>query len=116
MDDLFDAGRIAAAQLQNKRRIEAEAAKPARRGDPSTSHEAAAAIAPKVSKIKADVEAYAKSRGIIGFTDIDLNEHFKSTGSTYRSRRAELVRAGLIIDSGARQKIAGHNHIVWKHA
>lgn len=48
-----------------------------------------------------------------GFTDVDLNKFFNCTGSTFRSRRAELVTKGLIVDSWQREKINGRKHIVW---
>ena len=46
-----------------------------------------------------------------------MNDHFNHTGSTYRSRRAELADRGVIIDTGRRKQRGegGRNHIVWMH-
>lgn len=83
-----------------------------RRQDQPTSIEAAIAIAPQITELQAEVMAFARNRPE-GFTDIDLNKFFNCTGSTFRSRRAELVAKGLIVDSWQRQKINNRNHIVW---
>jgi len=83
-----------------------------RRQDQPTSIEAAQAIAPKLNEIQQQVLTYAKVMND-GFTDVDLNKYFNSTASTYRTRRAELVAKGLIVDSWQREKINGRNHIVW---
>jgi hypothetical protein len=84
----------------------------ARSSDPSTSHDAAAELTPKLRKIQADVLAFAARRR--GFTDPQLGEHFNDYGSTHRSRRAELVDLGLIEDSGIRLGEKGHKHTVWR--
>lgn len=86
-----------------------------RRKSKDTSIAAAASIAPEVPNIQAQVYAYAKQRGGQGFTDDQLNEHFKTTKSTYRSRRADLVEQGLIIDTGIRAKNEGGRFtIIWR--
>lgn len=90
--------------------------------DPDTSKEAAESVVPNLTKLQALVLEYAISCGEFGFTDPELNEamgpicegHNHGT-STWRSRRAELVRKGKIEDSGKRHKRAsGRNHIVWR--
>jgi len=89
----------------------------ARKSDPETSFEAAESIMPKLNEIQQQVEEYAISRNLIGFTDYEMNEHFQHRGSTYRSRRAELADRGLIVDSGRRKYRgkSGRRHIVWIH-
>lgn len=88
----------------------------ARRGDPDTSHEAAAAISPHLSDVQCEVLAFARGRGAQGFTDLDLSAHFDDAGSTHRSRRRELVDEGLIEDSGERWRPpeGGRRHIIWR--
>jgi hypothetical protein len=89
----------------------------ARSTDPETSFEAAESIMPKLNEVQQKVEEYAISRNRFGFTDYEMNEHFNHTGSTYRSRRAELADRGVIIDTGRRKQRGegGRNHIVWMH-
>lgn len=89
----------------------------ARRSDPETSFEAAESIMPKLNEIQQKVEEYAISRNRWGFTDYEMNEHFNHTGSTYRSRRAELADRGVIVDTGRRKQRGegGRNHIIWMH-
>lgn len=83
-----------------------------RRQDQDTSIEAAIAIAPQLNEIQQQVLTFARNKPD-GFTDVDLNKFFNCTGSTFRSRRAELVTKGLIVDSWQREKINNRNHIVW---
>ena len=89
----------------------------ARATDPETSFEAAESIMPKLNEIQQRVEEYAMGCNKWGFTDYEMNEHFKHTGSTYRSRRSELTDHGIIIDSGRRKQRGqgGRNHIIWIH-
>ena len=70
-----------------------------RRKDPNTSKQAAEIILHKLNKIQAQVLDFALHQKH-GFTDKKMNEHFKTYKSTYRSRRSELVKKGLIVDSG----------------
>lgn len=88
----------------------------ARRDDPDTSHEAAAAVSPLLNEVQRAVLAFAKRRGRDGFTDPELSAYFSCDGSTYRSRRAELVADGLIEDSGDRRRPeeGGRRFIVWR--
>jgi hypothetical protein len=46
-------------------------------------------------------------------TDLELSKHFHDTGSTSRSRRKELVDAGLIVYADIRKKIGRTNHKLW---
>lgn len=86
---------------------------PFRHGDPRTSREAARQVAPHINDIQATVLAEVKRHGIAGITDYELETFLGGHGSTYRSRRAELVEKGLIKDSGQRRKVAGSNRTVW---
>jgi hypothetical protein len=71
-----------------------------RKGDPLTSRAAAQAISAQLPALQKAVYAYAYRCGPNGFTDQDLAWYFNSHRSTYRSRRSELTRAGLIMDTG----------------
>ena len=82
-----------------------------RRTDPVTSRQAAEGVIDKITDIQQKVLDYALDRGYIGFNDEQLNIYFNTHKSTYRSRRAELVKKGLIVDSGkTRDKMT-----VWVH-
>jgi len=70
-----------------------------RKTDPDTSVKAAEEIYPNLTKIQAEVMRFAKLFPR-GFTDEYMNEYFGTYKSTYRSRRSELVKKGLIVDSG----------------
>ena len=83
----------------------------ARRADPDTSHDAAKFIQPALREIQLQVLTWAqrqadKYEGGM-FTDAGLQKAFGG-GSTYRTRRAELVQMGLLRDSGVRISVPGH--------
>ena len=82
-----------------------------RRTDPVTSRQAAEGLLDKITDIQQKVLDYALYRGYIGFNDEQLNFYFNTHKSTYRSRRAELVKKGLIVDSG----ITRDKMTVWVH-
>lgn len=86
----------------------------ARHTDPDTSHEAAEAISPRLRELQALVLAYAYANPS-GFIDPEMNVHFETHSSTYRTRRSELVDKGMIEDTGAREQIdgKGRRFIVW---
>jgi hypothetical protein len=45
-----------------------------------------------------------------------LGNAFHNNGSTYRSRRAELTKSGMIVPTEQRRKMpSGRNAVVWKH-
>lgn len=92
--------------------IEKEPRQLARRFDPSTSHRAADGIVHKLRPIQIKVLEQLKAAPD-GLTDYELEELCGSHGSTFRSRRAELVEAGLVADSGRIKHLAGSNRIVW---
>lgn len=92
----------------------------ARRTDPATSHEAAAAIAPKIGKLQQEVLDWAKEdpQSFYGFTDRQLcaamfARHPGTRESTWRTRRSELRDLGLIV-SFDHKLIGGKRHIVWR--
>jgi hypothetical protein len=46
-----------------------------------------------------------------------MQAELQMQGSTQRPRRVELVRAGLVVDSGLRRRtFAGRSAVVWKGA
>lgn len=87
-----------------------------RRTDPDTSREAAQAATPQIRAVRRAVLDFAASCPHPGFTDAELNEHFCSHSSTYRSRRKELVELGMIEDTGLRVTVGegGRRHAVWR--
>jgi hypothetical protein len=91
----------------------------ARHSDPETSHEAAECVSPHVQRMQRAVLEFAGfAVSADGFTDVSMNRYFQTTGSSYRSRRAELVEKGLIRDSGERHTYGengkGRRHIIWQ--
>ena len=85
-----------------------------RRGDPETSRAAAQAILALLPDLQQAVYAYAYAQGSDGFTDEEMLRHFNSTRSTYRTRRSELTRAGLIMDTGRTRVLpTRRNAIIW---
>lgn len=87
----------------------------ARTTDPETSHEAAESVT-NITPLKQEI----LQRLMTPMTDADLIEAIRVssrlivTESGVRSRRAELVQAGLVKDTGARVKLAtGRSAIVW---
>jgi len=84
--------------------------------DPDTSKYAAKSIIDSLTLIQEDVLAYAFDQGERGFTDYELGNAFQNHGSTYRSRRAELTKSGMIVPTEQRRKMpSGRGAIVWKH-
>jgi hypothetical protein len=87
----------------------------ARTTDPETSHEAAQSVT-NITPLKHEI----LQRLVTPMTDTDLyqllrtNSRLIVTESGVRSRRSELVQAGLVRDTGERVKLAtGRNAIVW---
>lgn len=90
----------------------------ARRTDPGTSHEAAAAATLGIERQRKLVEAFAKGRGERGFMDIELEEaHPNESDSGLRTRRSELTARNIILDSGRRDRApqSARKRIVWVH-
>ena len=100
----------------------ARAAK-ARTTDPSTSHAAAASITEDtLRESHTAVLGFLREYGpltdvdlVIGYTDaVGLGMYPRQSQSGIRSRRAELVAAGLVEDTGERTRLAsGRQAIVW---
>jgi hypothetical protein len=89
----------------------------ARRTDPKTSHDAAAAVTPDLPDLQALVERFALGRPE-GFLDIELVRWREDLGpSTLRTRRAELGARNIILDSGRRRTPHGAKspHTIWIH-
>lgn len=88
----------------------------ARMTDPQTSHEAADSVSNLTATKEAILKALVRPR-----TDVDLISAYRNlkdaptaSESGIRSRRAELVAAGLIVDSGERVRLAsGRSAILW---
>jgi hypothetical protein len=86
-----------------------------RKNAKDTSIEAAQSIMLALPNIENMVYEYATMRGKLGFTDDEMNEHFKTHKSTYRARRSTLVEKGFIEDSGLRvMGPNGRNMTVWR--
>jgi len=86
-----------------------------RRNAKDTSIEAAESISKDLPYIEGLVYSYAYVKGKNGFTDEQMNEHFKTHKSTYRARRSTLVEKGFIEDSGLRvMGPNGRNMTVWR--
>jgi hypothetical protein len=97
----------------------------ARHTDPQTSHEAAESVL----NITSTQDAILTLLSIEGMTDVQLIDSYyrlarvsdgkvpMASESGIRSRRAELVKQRLVIDSGDRQKLpSGRQAIVWLKA
>ncbi len=88
----------------------------ARDSDPHTSHEAAEAITPHVRTGREAVKVYFQSKGPGGSTDAQMHFELKDNSSHLRSRRAELVAEGWIVNSGRVAKFDNErDRIVWVH-
>lgn len=87
----------------------------ARATDPATSHKAAASVVEITEKRQAVLDVLADG----SFTDEEIYPLLKVKMSTSgaRTRRSELCKAGLVIDSGeTRLTAAGRQTIVWRLA
>ncbi len=93
----------------------------ARHTDPETSHDAAKSVK-DLTATQAAIVRILREHGPM--VDQDLSLHYRvmahgkrapwAAESGIRSRRAELVELGLVVDTGARQKLAsGRQSIVW---
>lgn len=88
----------------------------ARTTDPATSHRAAASL---TNLRPAQEEVLALFRKYGPMIDEEMlsragDEQVKQTPSGLRTRRSELVEAGLMVDSGEQRPTpSGHNAIVW---
>jgi hypothetical protein len=87
----------------------------ARRTDPVTSHEAAASVQ-HITRTQLMILAALRERGPL--TDEQLVLHFRglsvASPSGLRSRRAELVEAGLVHPHGYGLTASGRRTIIWQ--
>lgn len=90
----------------------------ARKTDPETSHQAAESVADPTKVQEFILKALVRPR--TDFELVSAYQNMKSprqSESGIRSRRAELVRLGLVVDTGERRKTpSGRNAIVWTKA
>ena len=85
-----------------------------RNADPDTSVEAAVQISPRLRELQQVVLDWLRTQPE-GATDDELLAAMKSTSSTYRTRRSELVDLGKVKDSGRRKLLpTRRNAIVWE--
>lgn len=74
--------------------------------------EASDAIRPKAGRLRERVLAHLRAHG--GATDDEIQAALDMPPSTQRPRRVELVRAGLVRDSGEKRKTrSGRRAAVW---
>jgi hypothetical protein len=89
---------------------------PAHHAAPSTSHDAARAIAPHAPRMRDRVMAYLRTCGGWGATDEEAGEALALRPQSYTPRRGELVKLGFVVDSGERRATAsGRWAVVWVH-
>ncbi len=83
-----------------------------------TSMEAAEAIKPKVTGLRARVLAYLNYKGSEGATDEEIQDALSMNPSTQRPRRIELVRGGYIEgpEGLTRKTSSGRKAQVWRVA
>ena len=97
----------------------------ARTTDPETSHAAAASITGLTARQDAVLRVFKRNR--FPMTDVSLCAMYENSVrrgvvpaqsvSGIRTRRAELVDRGLLVDSGNRARLAsGRKAIVWRLA
>lgn len=94
--------------------VQREAHQLARRNDRPTSKQAAKAALGDYSDRQLRVLEVFRIHGRDGLTDYELESLCGSHGSTWRTRRAELTEAGIIIDTDNVRVIAGSRRTVWK--
>ncbi len=99
----------------------------ARTSDPVTSHEAAATLTPE--KLRMSQAAVLRLFNVGPMHDVALVDKYaiarvrypewypQQSESGLRTRRKELVRKGLLVDSGERARlVSGRNAIIWRLA
>ena len=106
MRDLFDPDSEETILKRSPRQL-------VRNSDPVTSLKAAMRMIPKLKKLQRKVYDALWWAGVRGLTDYELEERLGSHGSTYRTRRSELVECGLAEDSGRKRIIHGSLRVVW---
>ena len=87
--------------------------RPPRVANSETSREAADSVAESAGTLRAKVLAYLKTNG--PQTDEELQLALRMNPSTERPRRIELVRCGLVRDSGRRATTnSGRSAVLWE--
>lgn len=80
-----------------------------------TSQIAAEQIKPCAGTLRARVLSFIESTGQAGATDIEIQDALSMEGNTERPRRGELLKIGLIRDSGRTRKTrSGRAAVVWE--
>jgi hypothetical protein len=103
---LADEVRAAAADTMGK----------ARADHPDTSRKAALDALPRTGTQRSEVlrvVAHAARIGLVGLTDVEVQNVLDMVPNTERPRRVELVDGGWLRDSGKRRAHNGRDHIVW---
>lgn len=86
----------------------------ARGSDPITSHTAADSVT-RIRMSQAHILSIIKEHGPISDQEIAARLEMKMSPSGARTRRAELVGRGLVVDSGKREKLeSGRLSILWE--
>jgi len=81
---------------------------------PETSNEAAASVLPFAPTLQLRVLDHLRACGAHGATDDEGELALGLKPQTYTPRRGELVKLGLVIDTGARRRTAsGYRAAVW---
>ena len=91
----------------------------ARRGDPDTSHDAAASITDLTARRAAVLDLLRRDGWM---TDETIHDHYQDgdiqppqSPSGLRTRRSELVTLGLVCDTGEREILrSGRRAVVWR--
>lgn len=78
-----------------------------------TSEAAARAIEPAQGTLRYEVWQFIRSRGEKGATDEEMQNALAMNPSTQRPRRGELLKDGLIRESGLRPTASGRKAVVW---
>lgn len=87
---------------------------PSRKGAPSTSAEAARAVAPCAATLRARVLSYIESTSTHGATDEECQIALGIHSNTECPRRWELAKMGLVVASGRKRPTrSGCGAIVW---
>ena len=87
-----------------------------RRDDPETSKQAAKSIFDSITDKQNRVLEFLDQAGDRGLTDEELSDLWGTSGSTARTRRAELAERGMVQADGRRPVRSGNEAKVWKIA
>jgi hypothetical protein len=85
------------------------------RGDPSTSREAATAVARRRTELHAAVLAAFRLHGRMTDEELEKLPQFQTYGpSTIRKRRSELFQQGALVAVGDRVNSRGRKMVIWE--